>query len=131
MQCFTVYKAKAFFKKCVAKQKHKTKDATSKETANCEIDLKDRTGKQILCALKEMKWDGEFISNKLTREDRQNTVREMIAGAVIKDTSLNCQRYHPIKKLDLTKLIDSTNTKLKKNIFKRRIAHILCQKNWK
>ena len=31
------------------------KDATSKETANCEIDVKDRTGKQIISVLKEMK----------------------------------------------------------------------------
>ena len=65
------------------------KDATSKETANCEIDLKDRTSKQILCVPKEMKWDGEFISNKLTREDSENAVREMIDGAVIKDTCLD------------------------------------------
>ena len=65
------------------------KDASSKETANCEIDLKDRTGKQILCVLQETKWDGEFISNKLTREDCENAVREMIDGTVIKDTCLD------------------------------------------
>ena len=38
-----------------------------------------------------MKWDGKFISNKLTREfeDSENAVKEMIDGTVIKDTCLD------------------------------------------
>ena len=44
------------------------KTATSKETANCKTDLEERSGKKILCALEQMKWDGEFISNKSTRK---------------------------------------------------------------
>ena len=48
-----------------------------------------KTDKQILCVVKEMKWDGEFISNKLTREDNENAVGEMIDEAVIKDTCLD------------------------------------------
>ena len=80
MQCFTVYKTKKF----ASKQKHEAEERYIKETANCETDLKGRTGKQILCALDEMIWDREFITNKLTREDRENAVREMIGGAVIK-----------------------------------------------
>ena len=67
MQCFIVYRVKAFFKKCAAKKGTRPNDAASEETANCEIDLRDRTGKQIFCVLKEMKWDLEFISNKLTK----------------------------------------------------------------
>ena len=103
------------------------KDTTSKETANFETDLEDRTGKQILCALQVMKWDVEFISNKLTREDRENAVREMIGGAAIKDTCLDCQKYHPIKKLDLLKLIDNTNTKLRK-LFSEEELHMFFAK---
>ena len=64
-------------------------DATSKEAANCETDLRDRTGKQIFWVLKKMKWDGEFMSNKLTREYSESAVRKMIDGAVIKDTCLD------------------------------------------
>ena len=51
----------------------------------------------------------------------------MIGGAVIKDTCLDCQKYHPIKKLDLPKLIGNTNTKLTK-LFSKEELHMFFAK---
>ena len=92
-----------------------------------KLILKTELANKYLCAPEEMKWDEKFISNKLTREDRENAIREMIGGAVIKDTCLDCRKYHPIRKLDLPKLIDNTDTKLRK-LFSKEELHMFFAK---